>query len=92
MGRKHYSEEFKEEAVKLVLERKQSCNQVAKTLRVSPATIARWVKKAEETAEPGALTSAERFELKVLRKKVKLLEEEKSFLKKAIAFCAREMT
>ena len=52
-----------------------------------------WVKQAEAEESPegtGALSSAEREELKRLRKQAKTLETEREILKKATAFFAKE--
>ena len=91
MARKKFSREFKAEAVALVLERGLSASQVGRDLGVGQPTISRWVKAAVEAAAPGALSSAEREELKRLREETKVLRMERDILKKAAAFFAKEM-
>ena len=91
MARKKFSREFKAEAVALVLERGLSASQVGRDLGVGQPTISRWVKAAVDAAAPGALSSAEREELKRLREETKVLRMERDFLKKAAAFFAKEM-
>jgi transposase len=91
VARRKFSKEFKAEAVALVLERGLSASQVARDLGVGQPTISRWVKAAAEAASPGALSTAEREELRRLREETKTLRMERDILKKAAAFFAKEM-
>jgi transposase len=71
----------------------RSVADVAESLGVSAQTLRNWRRQAErdrgERADDG-LTSAEREELRELRKRVKRLEQERDILKHATAFFARE--
>jgi transposase len=92
-ARRQFTREFKEQAVKLVLEHGKSQTEVGDDLDVHGSVIGSWVKQALADVgkgRPGALTSAEREELAKLRKKVKELEIERTILKKAAAFFAKE--
>ena len=91
MARRSFSREFKAEAFALVLERGLSASRVSRDLGVGQPTISRWVKAAVEAAAPGALSGAERDELKRLREETKILRMERDILKKAAAFFAKEM-
>lgn len=91
--RRTFTKEFKEGAVRLVLEEKKSLAEVGRDLDVQPSVIGSWVRRAEidqGKGPRGALTTAEREELTELRKKVRVLEMERALLKKAAAFFAKE--
>jgi transposase len=47
--RKRYNEEFKVDAVKLVITRGYSLTQAAKSLGISVDSISKWKKRLEET-------------------------------------------
>jgi transposase len=90
---KHYSEEFKVEAIRMVLEGKKSQNQVASELGLSGTTLSGWVCKYKSNPGRGiagsqTLTEAE-IELRKLKKKYRDLEEENEILKKAAAYFAK---
>jgi transposase len=91
--RRKFTDEFKADAVKLVLEGKRSIWQVAKDLDLTETSLREWVRRAEIEAGEGpadALTKAEREELTRLRRENKRLQMEREILKKATAFFAKE--
>ena len=93
--RKKYSQEFKLDAVSLVLEQGYSRAAASKNLDVSPNLLGRWVKEYQEQDEGQAFRgngklTAEQEELKSLKAKVKRLEMEREILKKATVFFAKE--
>jgi transposase-like protein len=91
--RRSFSPEFKAEAVRLCKVGDRSIGQVAKDLDLIDSALRAWVARAEVDAgegPPEALTTAERDELRELRKRVKRLEMEREILKKATAFFAKE--
>lgn len=91
--RRQFTKEFKEQAVKLVLEHGKSASQVGRDLDVHDSLIGGWVKQALADAgkgAPGALTTAEKEELTKLRKENRELRIEREILKKAAAFFAKE--
>ena len=91
MGRRsHYPEEFRREAVRLVLTTDKSAAQVARDLGISDKTLRNWVRVEKEKARPGALSEDERLELKRLRKENSELKTEREILRRAAAYFAKE--
>jgi transposase len=86
-----YPEEFRREAVELVRGGREIPD-VAESLGVSHQTLRNWVKQSQldRRERDDGLTSAEREELRELRRRVKRLEQEREILKRAAAFFARE--
>ena len=90
---KRYSPEFKRDAVELVRSSGRGVTEVARELGVSPEGLRGWVKQARIDAgqnSGGELTSAEREELRELRRKTREQEQVISILKKAAAFFAQD--
>jgi transposase len=88
-----YSEEFRRGAVALVRDQKMSVAAAARDVGVHAETLRGWLRQDKVDrgeGAPGELTSAERDELRELRRRNRQLEEEKDILKKAAAFFAKE--
>ncbi len=97
MGRQsRFPEEFRREAVRLVVTTGRPVLQVAKELDISEKTLGNWVRaeraRQARDAAPGALSESEREELRRLRSEVKELRTEREILRKAAAYFARETT
>lgn len=91
--RNRYTKEFKEGAVRLVLDQGRSATDVAKSLGTKPNNVQKWVQQARVDRGQGRadqLTTEEKAELTALRKRVKELETEKAILKKAAALFVKE--
>jgi transposase len=90
-----YTKEFREEAVKLVVEGKLSVPEVGRRLSLPPSTLGNWIKayKAGKLTEVGKtqrpLTDVE-LENYRLKKEVAELKMERDILKKAAAYFAKE--
>lgn len=91
MGTRRPSEEYKAEAVKLVLERGLSVKQAAVDLGVGNSTLDKWVRVWRDRNAAGVkITPAELEELKRLKKENRVLREERDILKKAAAYFAKD--
>lgn len=93
MKRRIFSPEFRDEAVRLVLEQGVSTTQVASDLGIGLSTLQKWVathreRKADNNGQ--VVSEAEMAELIRLRKENHRLRMECDILKKATAFFARE--
>ena len=87
---RHYSEEFRAEAVRLAETSGQSIRSVALDLGISNQTLGEWIRAAHARPPGTLLASDERAELVELRRRVKVLETEREILRKAAAFFASE--
>ncbi len=90
--RREFSPEYKDEAVKLVMNTGRPVATVARELGVKDQTLGRWVLayKARQECGDGALSETERVELARLRKENSELKMDRAFLKKASLFFAQE--
>jgi transposase len=87
---KRYDEEFRREAVKLVIEGGVKARRAARDLGVSEPTLSKWISEARGK-EPKPLSESEREELKRLRKENSQLRMERDILKKATAYFAKDI-
>jgi transposase len=78
--------------VRLVRESGKSIPLIAKDLGMSDQSLRNWVKQADLDGgrRTDGLTTAEREELRRLRRENRILQEEREILKKAAAFFAKE--
>jgi transposase len=90
--RRQFDDEFKTQAVRLVLDEGKSVGTVARDLDLTESALRNWVERARADRTHGktGLTTAERDELARLRKENRVLREEREILKKAAAFFATE--
>ena len=90
-----YPVAFRAEAIELARSSGKPIPQLAADLGVSGQTLRNWLHQADVDAghgRPGELTSAEREELRRLRRENHVLRQEREILKKAAAFFAKETT
>ena len=83
---KKYPDEFKQEAVRQVVEKGYSVPDVSKRLGISDKSLYNWVSKAKVPASQ----SAEQAEIRQLKAEVKRLTEERNILKEAAVYFASE--
>ena len=87
----HYPPEFKREAVELYRSSERSIPKVAKELGIANESLRRWIRQHQiDAGERQGLTTEERQELSRLRREVRVLKQEREFLKKAAVFFAKE--
>jgi transposase-like protein len=91
-GRSNYTAEYREEAVRLVLDSSRSVAAVARELGVNEGTLGNWVNRyrREHADDEPPLAVNERARLRELEKQSRDLRMENEFLKKAAAFFARK--
>jgi transposase len=92
--RKEFTDEFKNDAIKLVTEQGYRCNEVARRLGINHSNVSRWVREYRKQSEPPSKGSISLDELanenRRLKKENKRLLMERDILKKATAFFANE--
>jgi len=95
---KHYSQQFKDEAVALALESDCPYSQIAEDLGVNYQTFGNWMRKAmsnkssKSTKIPANKQDYKTLEreLRAAQKELELRKKEIAFLKKASAYFAQE--
>lgn len=91
--RKHYTNEFKHEAVRLVTQNGLSLAQAARDLGINDNLLSRWKKEVEsqgQQAFPGQ-GRAQDEELAQLRREVEVLRREREILKKAVVIFSQHL-
>jgi transposase len=91
--RRAYDREFKDGAVRMVLEQGRPVSEVAKDLGLRTDHLYKWIRVAETEGQEGATTGRDKqpeadAELRKLREENRLLKMERDILKKTIAFFA----
>ena len=93
-SRRNYSREFKVEAVRQVVEHGRSVTEVADGLGINRNLLTRW--KTEMAAEGtqafrgNGVVSAADEEMRQLRRRLAIAEQERDILKKALAYFAKD--
>jgi transposase len=90
--RRFFPPEYKAEVVELIRTTGKTVGQVAKELDLTETAVRQWVRQADLDAgrRSDGLTTAERDELRRLRRENRDLREEREILRKAAVFFARE--
>lgn len=84
--------EFRRRAIELAREKAKPVAELAADLRISESCLRNWIAQdnANNRADGGKLTSAEKQELVQLRRDKRRLEMEVEILKRAAAYFARD--
>jgi transposase len=86
-----YSLEFRLEAVRLLRSSNRTIPQLAKELGCSPQSLRNWSRQLDvDEGKTDGLITAEREELRRLRRELRVVTEEREILKKAAAFFAQD--
>lgn len=90
--RRKFSPEFKDEAVKVVIESSRAIAEVAREIQVNEGTLGNWVNKyrVEHADEEPLLSVSDRARLRELERENRELRMKAEFLGKAAAFFAQE--
>ena len=92
--RPHYTKEFKQDAVRLVIDQGYSGPEAARRLGIPSSNVTRWVwqhrQNQQDISEGGVPRKELEAEIRRLKKENKRLEMEREILKKAAAFFAKE--
>lgn len=91
MSNQRFSPEFKDEAVRQIVDRGYSVTDVSERLGVSAHSLYKWVKaiKPDKTDEQAAALIEARSEILKLKSQLKRTEEERDILKKAARYLAQ---
>jgi transposase len=90
--RRKFDQDFKDGAVRIVLESGRPIAEVARELDVHEGTLGNWVNKAKASMQPGALSESERDELNRLRKENAELRMQRDVLKRSVVLWVDEAT
>jgi transposase len=90
---KPFPAEFRRDVVAVARKGEAPLSQIAKDFGISESCLHRWLKIADtdDGIRPGT-TSTESAELRELRKRNKLLEQENEILRRAAAYFAKEIS
>jgi transposase len=90
--KRNFSPEFREEAVKMVIETSRPIAKVTHELGINPGTLGNWVSayRREHAGEEAPLSVDERARLRELEREARELRMENEFLKKAAAYFAKD--
>lgn len=84
---KPFPEEFRRDVVAVALRKEAPLSQIARDFGISESCLHRWVKRAEiEDGVRDGLTLAEEAEIRALKKRNRLLEQENEVLRRAAIY------
>ena len=91
-GRRKYSPEYRDEAVKMVIESGRPIAEVARDLGINSGTLTNWVSahRKKDPVQEEPLKVSERARLREQERELRELRMQVRFLKKATAFFASQ--
>jgi transposase len=90
MSGKTYTREFREEAVRQVIERGYSVKEVAPRIGVSAHSLYKWVRAARPKSGEASELAQSKLENAKLKAELRRVQEERDILKKAAAYFAKD--
>ena len=90
MSNPRYTQEFKDEAVRQVLERNYPAKEVAERLGIALNTLYIWIRKARPAQAEAEELAVQKKEIQRLKAEMKRTQEERDILKKAAAYVAKD--
>lgn len=88
--RRKFDQDFRDGAVRIVLESGRPVAAVARELGIHEGTLGNWVAKARKLSDPGAVDEDERTELNRLRREVRELRMQRDVLKRSVVLWVDE--
>lgn len=88
---KTYPKEFREDVVRVARTSGEPIRQVAQDFGIAESCLRRWIRKAEVGDDPNGRVVSESAELRVLKRRNRVLEQENEILRRAAAFFARQI-
>ena len=93
-GRRKYDNEFKREAVRLVVEEGRKASEVERNLGITPTLVSRWMREMTEDTEyafpgKGRLKGPD-DKIRKLERENERLRRERDILKKAVAIFSKD--
>lgn len=91
-NKRAFSLEFREDAVKMVIENSRPIAQVARELGINEGTLGNWVNKyrRDHAGEEPPLNVSERARLREAERELREVKMENEFLKKAASYFAQD--
>lgn len=80
-----FDQEFRDNAVRLALEKKMKLNDLASDLGIGRSTLNKWISNYRKGQPISSGLSPEQKEIKRLQRENEILKEERDILKKAMA-------
>jgi transposase-like protein len=89
---KRYPREFREDVIRVARLGQSSRSQIARDFGISEPTLYHWLRKADsEDGVREGMTEADAAEMRALRARNRVLEQEVEILRRATAFFAKDL-